>query len=255
MAVHDVRIGELSQLAYILLAASIFMLSRARCRGDIQLSKAISPDPRTSRAALKVMDAAERLIGERGLHGVSLREIGRAAGQGNTYAVQYHFGDLRGLVRAIQVRRLAEIDGKRAEMLAELQRQGRPLTGRQLVNLLFMPLLGAVGEHQRRNFARFSLAILQSPHVANYSSEVLDSMPAASKIIELVHARHPELPMALLLERQRFIAIMVLNSVFSRRPEIEGDEKDALLIDDALEMAAAALIVPPAPSLKSLFET
>src|SRR3546814_5693299 len=46
------------------------------------------PDART-----RILDAAGALIAERGLEGVSLREITREAGQKNTTALQYHFGD------------------------------------------------------------------------------------------------------------------------------------------------------------------
>ncbi len=45
--------------------------------------------------------AAERLIAERGIDAVSLREIGATAGQRNNSAAQYHFGTKEGLVAAI----------------------------------------------------------------------------------------------------------------------------------------------------------
>ena len=45
--------------------------------------------------------AGERLFGESGIDGVSLREVAAAAGQGNTSAVRYHFGSKDGLVAAI----------------------------------------------------------------------------------------------------------------------------------------------------------
>ena len=40
----------------------------------------------------KFLLTAERLFGERGINGVSLREISRAVGQRNPSALQYHFG-------------------------------------------------------------------------------------------------------------------------------------------------------------------
>ena len=48
-----------------------------------------------------IMRAAEQMFAERGLDGVSLREITRAVGARNTSATQYHFGDRKGLLRAI----------------------------------------------------------------------------------------------------------------------------------------------------------
>ncbi len=45
--------------------------------------------------------AAEELFAERGSDAVSLREIVAASGATNASAIQYHFGDRRGLLRAV----------------------------------------------------------------------------------------------------------------------------------------------------------
>ena len=45
------------------------------------------------------MHAAEKLIGERGMANVSIRDIVSAAGQKNESALQYHFKNLNGLSR------------------------------------------------------------------------------------------------------------------------------------------------------------
>ena len=60
-----------------------------------------------------LIETAERLFAERGIHGVSLREIGLAAGQRNNGVTQYHFGDKAGLVVAIFERRAAEVNARR----------------------------------------------------------------------------------------------------------------------------------------------
>jgi len=49
----------------------------------------------------RLIEAAEALYGRHGLEGVSLRQISFSAGTGNNYAVQYHFGGVAGLIRAI----------------------------------------------------------------------------------------------------------------------------------------------------------
>lgn len=56
---------------------------------------------------------AERLFAEHGLDGVSLRQIGVAAGSANKSAVQYHFGSRDALVRAILVNRLDYLTRRR----------------------------------------------------------------------------------------------------------------------------------------------
>lgn len=56
------------------------------------------PKPDT-RAAL--IDAAERLVATRGLRGISVREVIRAAGQGNHGAIAYYFGSWHELLGAV----------------------------------------------------------------------------------------------------------------------------------------------------------
>src|SRR5262245_66330191 len=79
--------------------------------------------PRDTRRQLIL--AAERLFAERGLAGVSLREINVAAGQRNTSAAHYHFGSKEALVEAIFDFRRNEISRRRDELLDKTQREGR----------------------------------------------------------------------------------------------------------------------------------
>lgn len=48
----------------------------------------------------KLIEVAVEMFAERGLHGVSLREIGERAGAKNTAVVHYHLGDRRQLILA-----------------------------------------------------------------------------------------------------------------------------------------------------------
>lgn len=63
--------------------------------------------------------AAERLIADHGLDGVSLRQIGAAAGNRNNSAVLYHFGSKGDLVRAVFGHRLPRLRQRRALLIAE----------------------------------------------------------------------------------------------------------------------------------------
>ena len=49
----------------------------------------------------QILLAAERMIADRGVDGVSMRQIGTAVGSGNNSAVLYHFGSKEKLVEAI----------------------------------------------------------------------------------------------------------------------------------------------------------
>lgn len=56
-----------------------------------------------------LLDVAEQLFGERGVNAVSLREIRIEAGARNTAAIQFHFGDREGLIRALFVENLIDM--------------------------------------------------------------------------------------------------------------------------------------------------
>ena len=69
----------------------------------------------------RLIAAAERLFAERGIFQVSLREINRESGARNAVALQYHFGDREGLVRAILAKHFPAVDARRSAMLDEYE--------------------------------------------------------------------------------------------------------------------------------------
>jgi AcrR family transcriptional regulator len=84
--------------------------------------------------------AAERLFAERGIEGVSLREINLAAKQRNTSAAHYHFGSKDALVDAIFEFRRSEVGKRRDELLDALDAGERPLDAHGLAEALIFPL-------------------------------------------------------------------------------------------------------------------
>jgi AcrR family transcriptional regulator len=88
---------------------------------------------------LALMRAAEKLIAERGVENVSIREIVAAAGQKNESALQYHFKNLRGLLRAIRSERSEMVQARRAELLQELLTETSKPSLQQLCGLMVEP--------------------------------------------------------------------------------------------------------------------
>jgi AcrR family transcriptional regulator len=192
----------------------------------------------------RLIEAAEALYGRHGVEGVSLRQISIAAGTGNNYAVQYHFGNTAGLIRAILMKRIPEIELKMARLLAKTKAEGRLSKTRALVELLFRPLFEHVNARGDRAHARFVLALLSLPAGAQHFIGLLNLMPIADHVFDLLNAANPDIPPQFLRERQRLITIMVLTSVFNRHSPFNEDEFDTALIDNALDMANAALTAP-----------
>ncbi|MEU6775190.1 TetR family transcriptional regulator [Streptomyces sp. NPDC046759] len=68
--------------------------------------------------------AAEQLFAAKGVDGASLNEIKRAAGQRNAMALQYHFGDRTGLLRAVLDKHLPAVDARREVLLQQYEDSG-----------------------------------------------------------------------------------------------------------------------------------
>lgn len=98
---------------------------------------------------------AERLVAERGLQGVAVSEVVRAAGQKNNSAVSYHFGSWDGLLDAVWQRHTATIDQERRELLAAARRDGT-LELPTLVRIYVTPIVSELARYQPSFWARFN---------------------------------------------------------------------------------------------------
>lgn len=65
----------------------------------------------------RLISAAEDLFASHGIDGVSLREINRVAGARNASALQYHFRDRDGLLRALMAKHGRDVEARRHAML------------------------------------------------------------------------------------------------------------------------------------------
>jgi AcrR family transcriptional regulator len=105
----------------------------------------VRSDPGTA-TRVRLIETAERLFAERGIHGASLREIGAQAGQRNTAAARYHFGSVQGLVEAIFEHRMGPINECRLALLDELDAAGRGHDIDALTEAYLLPLSDCLGE-------------------------------------------------------------------------------------------------------------
>jgi AcrR family transcriptional regulator len=89
----------------------------------------------------RILDAAEKILAERGFASCSLREV-TAAAAANLGAVNYHFRSKEALIRAVFERRLAPINCRRLAALEECERRspGRPLPLAKLLHAFLDPL-------------------------------------------------------------------------------------------------------------------
>jgi len=98
----------------------------------------------------QILDAAEKLIADRGIDAVSLRAI-TAAADVNLAAVHYHFGSKEALVARVFARRIEPINAERIRLLDEAaERAGDgPLPVEDVLYSLFAPSIRILAEHER----------------------------------------------------------------------------------------------------------
>lgn len=123
-------------------------------------------DPRSELARRQMIDAAERLVAERGLGAVTLRDVQTAAGQRNKSAAVYHFGSRHGLLEAVLTSRMAAVSQRRAELLAEIDRLDGEATMRHLVEALVRPIAEHTVVNLDSHWARFLFQCTADPEVA-----------------------------------------------------------------------------------------
>ena len=145
-----------------------------------------------------ILDAAEWLFGEYGISSVSNRQIGAAAGQGNTSAVGYYFGSKDELVRAL-IRRFEEQAA--AFRIAMVEQLGDSAELRDWVRCLVFPYTDTLAAKRPPTwYARLNAQIMADPVLRNIQLEEAVS-PSLQQVIHGLDASMPDLPAPVRQER------------------------------------------------------
>lgn len=194
----------------------------------------------------RLIEAAERLFAERGIDGVSLREINRVSGARNAIAVQYHFSDRAGVVRAILDKHGPAVEARRHAMLDQYEAEGRPDI-RQLSAALVRPLAAKLSDTEGGpEYLQIYADLLNRPNPLVSPSPLDDLDDPASSIHRWRLILEPLLEEDAVRLHRRFTALLHAGVELSRRARSEPHADDRLFTSYVIDVVAAILVAPVA---------
>jgi len=161
-----------------------------------------------------ILVAAERLFAEHGVFAVSNRQVGEAAGQGNNFAVGYHFGTKAELVRAIVRRHAEPVERSREWMLVEI---GRGDDVRDWVACLVRPLTEHLAELGSPTwYARFGAQVMTDPGLRQIIIDEALSTEPMRRILDGLNRCLPAVPLPVHLERSAMARTLITHTCAER---------------------------------------
>lgn len=191
-----------------------------------------SPDPQAA-----ILDAAERLCGERGIEAVSLRDIAKAADV-NLSALNYYFGSRNNLLVTILQARGAELDQERQLLLDEAARRNPPEL-REIVRAVLLPLSRWRQPGSNRNAALQFISRSLTTEVPELKKRVDEGVTAFRSIVDLLQRALPQMSREELCWRFHFMMSIEHMNVWDteRLRLLSGGLCNAEDRDEALERA------------------
>ena len=199
--------------------------------------------PRDSeKTRARLIRAGERLFAQHGIEVVSLREITRAAGQRNATALQYHFGNRRGLVRAILAKHNPGVEAERHGMLDELEARSG-VRSREWVQALVLPAAAKLADRDGgRDYLRIMAELMNRPDPKFDRQSLEDTRSSVNRWRKLMATLMPELSVNRL--HRRFTALRIMYFELARRAESSRRRDDRLFASHLVDLITAILISP-----------
>lgn len=185
-----------------------------------------------------LVQAARSLFAERGVDGASLRQVARAAGQRNTNAVQYHFGERESLVAAVLGPVEALVGARRAALLDELELVDEP-SMRVIAGALVRPSASLLETLEGREHLRI-LAEL----IGDYPRFERNTAGCGNNLLRWSNVAKSKMPSSTLPLHRRYAAMSLCFGELGKRSTVERRADDRLFISDLIDLATGVLVAP-----------
>ncbi len=193
----------------------------------------------------RLVRAAEQLFAEHGISGASLREVNRAAGARNAVAVQYHFTDRSGVVRAIFDKHVPPVDAARHAMLDQYEADGGEDV-RALAAALVRPLAAKLADPDGGpEFLQIYAEVVSSPQGPG------EDRPGGS-MTRWRRAVEPFLGADAMRLHRRYTVIRFAAAELGRRARTAPHTDDRLFTSHLIDLAQALLLAPTSAETRRL---
>ena len=190
---------------------------------------------------LRLITAAEQLFAARGIDAVSLREINRASGARNSIAVQYHFEDRAGVVRAVLEKHRPDIEARRHAMLDQYDADATPDL-RRLAAALVRPLAAKLADLDGGpEYLQIHAELINRPRPpvdATAATDPRDSIQRWRSVVE------PLLGEDAIRLHRRFTAMRLTAAELGRRASTAPHTDDRLFVSHLIDLVTAVLAAP-----------
>lgn len=199
-------------------------------------------------AKQKLLDAARDLFAEHGIEGVSLREITRAAGQGNTSALQYHFVDRAGLLRAVLAPHQGPVDARRAALLDEIEGEGRAGV-RDLASSLVRPSAAMLEAEGGRSYLQIIAELMLDPAAIERKWHGVGFGLERWRAVADRFAPETTSPF-----HRRYAATQLCFSELARRATTKRRADHQLFVSDLIDLVGAVMSAPVSEQTQRLLD-
>jgi AcrR family transcriptional regulator len=188
----------------------------------------------------RLIAAAEELFAANGIQAVSLREIVRASGARNTTALQYHFGDREGLMRAVLEKHHLDVATRRQAALDAYESEGSEDL-RALAAALVQPLAAKLSDPKGGGaYLQILAELMNRPQPALAALDDPDE-----SMLRWRAAVAPLLSEDAIRLHRRFVALRFAIVELARRADGAPHTDDRLFVSHLIDLVAALLAAPP----------
>ena len=208
--------------------------------------------------------AAQRLFAQRGIDGVSVRDIVAAAGQRNNGSLNYYFRTKEALVLELIVEGGRLIDESRNAYLDRLEVDGGPRTVREVIEALVLPAIGlAETDREENTFIRF-ITQLEMNHRKLFRG-LIDKKASKSwnsgyrRCLKHLVRLMPGVPLVLLNQRLVFLGLFLNASLSVRESALEQGRQShhfwgaGYTLPNLIDTMQAIIEQPPSSLTLSVF--